>query len=116
MKKKKFDLWTQDNVWIGVFNVEWIFVKDVPFKEFRNIFITMKNGKIQPVYNFVDEEEIPYGPAKIMIDKIDKYQNSNTILEHFEYYDNRQESYENFANQNNNKDKYKYYKKIYNKK
>ena len=29
-----------------------------------------------------------------MIDKIDKYQNSNTILEHFEYYDIRQENYE----------------------
>ena len=115
-EEKKFDLWTQDNVWIGVFNVEWIFVKDVPFKEFRNIFITMKNGKIQPVCNFFDVEEIPYGPAKIMIDKIDKYQNSNTILEHFEFYDNRQESYENFVNQKNNEDKYKYYKKKYNKK
>ena len=29
-----------------------------------------------------------------MIEKISKYQNSNTILEHFEFYDIRQENYE----------------------
>ena len=29
-----------------------------------------------------------------MIEKIEKFQNSNTILEHFEYYDIRQENYE----------------------
>ena len=30
----------------------------------------------------------------MMIEKIEKYLNSNTILEHFEYYDMRQENYE----------------------
>ena len=29
-----------------------------------------------------------------MVEKIAKYQNSNTILEHFEFYDIRQENYE----------------------
>jgi len=29
-----------------------------------------------------------------MVEKISKYQNSNTILEHFEFYDLRQENYE----------------------
>lgn len=29
-----------------------------------------------------------------MMEKIEKYLNSNTILEHFEYYDMRQENYE----------------------
>jgi len=30
----------------------------------------------------------------MMMEKIEKYLNSNTILEHFEYYDMRQENYE----------------------
>ena len=29
-----------------------------------------------------------------MVDIIKKYENSNTLLEHFEYYDMRQENYE----------------------
>lgn len=29
-----------------------------------------------------------------MMEKMEKYLNSNTILEHFEYYDMRQENYE----------------------
>ena len=38
-EKRPFDLWTQDNVWIGLFNVKWLFIKDVPFKEFENILL-----------------------------------------------------------------------------
>ena len=109
-EKGSFDLWTQDNVWIGLFSVKWLFIKDVPFKEFKNIIMTMKDGEIQPVFNAKNMQEIPYNQAKIMIEKIDKYQNSNTILEHFEYYDNRQKNYEDFMktdkkNQNQDKNK-----------
>ena len=32
--------------------------------------------------------------AKIMLNIIEKYENSNTILEHFEFYDIRQANYE----------------------
>ena len=92
---KSFEFWTQDNKWKGLFDVEWIFIKDVPFKEFKNIIITMKDGETKPISNARDTQEIPFEFAKVMIDKIDKYQNSNTILEHFEYYDIRQENYEN---------------------
>ena len=91
-EKKTFDLWTKDNGCIGLFYVKWLFIKDVPFKEFSNIIITMQNGEVQPVFKAKNMQEIPYHLAKIMIEKIDKYQNSNTILEHFEYYDNRQKS------------------------
>jgi hypothetical protein len=54
----------------------------------------MKDGETKPISNARDTQEIPFEFAKVMIEKIDKYQNSNTILEHFEYYDIRQENYE----------------------
>jgi hypothetical protein len=41
-KEKTFLYWTQDGKWEGMMNVEWVFIKDVPFKEFRNIQILMK--------------------------------------------------------------------------
>ena len=91
---KTFEFWTQDGKWPGLFEVEWLFIKDVPFKEFKNIIITMKDGEIKPISNARDTQEIPFEQAKIMLEKISKYQNSNTILEHFEFYDMRQENYE----------------------
>ena len=100
---KSFELWTQDGKWMGLFDVEWVFIKDVPFKEFKDIKITMKDGEIKPVSNSRDTQEIPFEQGKIMIEKIAQFQNSNTILEHFEFYDMRQENYEkNVKAKNNN--------------
>ena len=102
---KSFGLWTQDGKWPGLFDVEWLFIKDVPFKEFKNVIITMKDGEVKPISNARDTQEIPFEQAKIMIQKIAEYQNTNTILEHFEFYDMRQDNYErNMQMNNNNKD------------
>jgi hypothetical protein len=101
---KSFGLWTQDGKWPGLFDVEWLFIKDVPFKEFKNVIITMKDGEVKPISNARDTQEIPYEQARIMIQKITDYQNTNTILEHFEFYDMRQDNYERNMQMNNNKD------------
>ncbi len=93
-ENRSFEFWTQDGKWPGLFDVEWLFIKDVPFKEFKEIIITMKDGEIKPISNARDTQEIPFEQAKIMLEKIANYQNSNTILEHFEFYDMRQENYE----------------------
>jgi len=92
-EEKIFDFWTQDNKWPGLFEVEWLFIKDIPFREFKDIIITMKDGEIKPISNSRDTQEIPFEQAKIMFEKVTNYQNSNTILEHFEFYDLRQENY-----------------------
>ncbi len=41
-ENKQFMYWTQDSKWPGLFDVEWIFIKDTPFKCFKHICITMK--------------------------------------------------------------------------
>ncbi len=92
--EKSFEYWTQDAKWLGLFEVEWIFIKDVPFKEFKSISITMKDGETKPISNSRDCQEVPFNYAKTMIEIFENYQNTNTILEHFEYYDFRQENYE----------------------
>ena len=103
-ESKSFELWTQDGKWPGLFDVEWLLIKDVPFKEFKNVIITMKDGEIKPISNARDTQEIPFEQAKIMIEKIAEYQNTNTILEHFEFYDMRQENYERNVQMNKNKE------------
>lgn len=101
---KSFGLWTQDGKWPGLFEVEWLFIKDVPFKEFKDIIITMKDGEVKPISNSRDTQEIPFDKAKIMIQRISEYQNTNTILEHFEFYDMRQDNYERNMQMNKNKE------------
>lgn len=92
--EKSFDYWTQDGKWPGVFEVEWIFIKDVPFREFKKIIITMRDGETKSVSNSRDVQEVPYSQSKTMVEIFEAYQNVNTILEHFEYYDTRQDNYE----------------------
>lgn len=92
--EKCFDYWTQDGKWPGLFEVEWIFIKDVPFREFKKIIITMRDGETKSVSNSRDVQEIPFSQSKTMVEIFESYQNVNTILEHFEYYDSRQDTYE----------------------
>ena len=99
--KKSFEYWTQDDKWTGLFEVEWLFIKDIPFKEFRNVIITMKNGEINPIFYARDTQEVPYEQAKIMLNTIEKYQNYYSIFENFEYYDIRQANYEKNKSQKN---------------
>ena len=54
----------------------------------------MKDGEVKCVTNSRDCQEIPNKDGSNMAEIIEKYFNSNTILEHFEFYDLRQENYE----------------------
>lgn len=91
---KTFPFWTRDNKWGGLFQLDWLLIKDVPFKQFKEITITMSDGSTRPVTYSRDSQEIPLNEGKKMLEIMENYINSNTILEHFEYYDLRQENYE----------------------
>lgn len=91
---KFFPYWTQDNKWGGLFDIEWVFIKDVPFRAFKNIIITLKDGLTKSVTNSRDTQEVPPQEGKNMLEIINNYLNTNTMLEHFEYYDLRQDNYE----------------------
>jgi hypothetical protein len=91
---KMFPFWTRDNKWGGLFELEWIFIKDLPFKLFKEISIKMNDGVVRPVTFSRDCQEFSSNEGKIMMEIVANFTNSNTILEHFEYYDIRQENYE----------------------
>jgi hypothetical protein len=62
----------------------------------------MKDGQIKPVTYSRDSQEIPFAEGKKMLETVEIFNNSNTILEHFEYYDLRQENYEKTLQVQNN--------------
>ena len=51
-ENRTFEFWTQDGKWPGLFDVEWLFIKDVPFKEFKEIIIWKKFQIIKIVIQF----------------------------------------------------------------
>jgi YTH domain-containing family protein len=93
-EEKFFPFWTQDNKWGGLFEVEWIFIKDVPFYHVRHLNFPMNDGLTRPISYSRDAQEVPFEQAKEFIEIFESFVNTNTILEHFEYYDIRQENYE----------------------
>ena len=102
--KNTFPLWARDN-WKGTFEIEWLLIKDVPFKEFKDVTCEVKDKKNNGEYNFInysikslincpDCQQIPFTEGKEIINIMNNFQFKNSILEHFEYYDTRQANYE----------------------
>lgn len=108
--KKSFPLWARDD-WKGLFNIEWLSIKDVPFREFRNIPCAKREKKENGEYNFInysvkslsnspDCQLIPQEEAGDILKVFYDHMSRNSILEHFEFYDRRQANYESFISQN----------------
>jgi hypothetical protein len=87
---KAFPLWTDDSYYKGLCQIEWIFIKDAPYNEFKGYMVP---GTNKEVIRARDSTRIDSGEGRKIYKTFQDYVNSNTILEHFEYYDIRQESY-----------------------
>lgn len=93
-KEKVFPLWTRENNRPGLFQLEWLLIKDVPYYACKDILVPIKEENSKPVHLMKNTQEMQYPEGKKLFEKLENYINSNTILEHFEYYDMRQENYE----------------------
>ena len=91
---KVFPFWALEKYNNQLFDVEWLMIKDVPFKQFWNISIKMTDGVERPVTFSRDSQEVPLEQARMMLEVYENSASQNTILEHFEYYDMRQDNYE----------------------
>ncbi|CAJ0651589.1 9282_t:CDS:2 [Entrophospora sp. SA101] len=80
-------VWAQDK-WKGVFNVKWIFVKDIPNGQLRHIRVV--NNENKPVTNSRDTQELYTEPGREMLKIFYEYRSKTSILDDFEFYDKRQ--------------------------
>lgn len=86
--KETFTHWQQDRKWQGKFKIEWIFIKDIPNKEFKPIIIPSNENK--PVTNMKDAQEIPFEPGILMLEMFKSYETDVSMLDGFEHYDNEE--------------------------
>jgi len=76
-------VWVQDGKWKGSFCVEWLYLKDIPNKQFRHILIEANENK--PVTNSRDTQEVPLEHGKQMVDIFKNYRHSTSIIDDFDY-------------------------------
>ncbi|XP_076022551.1 YTH domain-containing family protein 1-like isoform X2 [Genypterus blacodes] len=84
-------VWAQDK-WKGKFDVDWLFVKDVPNSQLRHI--RLENNDNKPVTNSRDTQEVPLEKAKQVLKIIAAYKHTTSIFDDFSHYEKRQEEEE----------------------
>ncbi|XP_054901833.1 YTH domain-containing family protein 1-like isoform X1 [Poeciliopsis prolifica] len=81
-------VWAQDK-WKGKFDVNWLFVKDVPNSQLRHI--RLENNDNKPVTNSRDTQEVPLEKAKQVLKIIAQYKHTTSIFDDFSHYEKKQE-------------------------
>ena len=81
-------VWAQ-NKWKGQFEVNWIYVKDVPNSQLRHI--KLENNENKPVTNSRDTQEVPIEKGKQVLRIIHSYRHTTSIFDDFSHYEKRQE-------------------------
>ncbi|XP_041701767.1 YTH domain-containing family protein 1-like isoform X2 [Coregonus clupeaformis] len=84
-------VWAQDK-WKGKFDVDWLFVKDVPNSQLRHI--RLENNDNKPVTNSRDTQEVPLEKAKQVLKIIVGFKHTTSIFDDFSHYEKRQEEEE----------------------
>ncbi|KAM6976852.1 YTH domain-containing family protein 3 [Aplochiton taeniatus] len=84
-------VWSQDK-WKGKFEVNWVFVKDVPNNQLRHI--RLENNDNKPVTNSRDTQEVPLEKAKQVLKIIATFNHTTAIFDDFAHYEKRQEEEE----------------------
>jgi len=85
---RHFGSWVQDGKWQGSFIVKWIYVKDIPNKDLKDIQLPNNDGR--PVTFSRDTQEIPYSQGCEMLTRFINYEPKTNILQDFKYYDDRE--------------------------
>ncbi|XP_037032369.1 YTH domain-containing family protein isoform X3 [Bradysia coprophila] len=83
------NVWSQDK-WKGTFKVKWIFVKDVPMREFKSI--RLENNEDKPVTNSRDTQEVPNAKGIQFLHILSAYKHSTSIFDDFIHYEQRQKA------------------------
>eukprot|EP00331_Platyophrya_macrostoma_P005320 CAMPEP_0176432802 /NCGR_PEP_ID=MMETSP0127-20121128/15605_1 /TAXON_ID=938130 /ORGANISM="Platyophrya macrostoma, Strain WH" /LENGTH=350 /DNA_ID=CAMNT_0017815031 /DNA_START=63 /DNA_END=1115 /DNA_ORIENTATION=- len=85
---RNFEGWDQNHKWRGSFEISWIFIKDIPNKEFRHLKNDLNEEK--PVTNSRDTQEVPNDIGMTMLDIFEKYENQTSILDYADYFEGMQ--------------------------
>ena len=80
-----YNYWWEDLKWSGVFDINWIFIKDIHHTDVRNLSC---NGT--PIANLKDGSEIDFVTGKSLLDSFKSLPVISDIFEAFSFMDERE--------------------------
>jgi YTH domain-containing family protein len=80
-----FSTWTKQKQWQGTFNVAWLFVKDIPNKQFKALPNKFNDNK--PVANSRDTQEVPFSEGMRMLEIFRDFKEESSIFDDFESFE-----------------------------
>lgn len=94
---KKMDYWQQKEKWLGIFNIKWIFIKDIPTFIFSKPEYSYlgNDGEQKTVVKSRDCQEVPINIGQLMFKDFQGFNNKTSILMAFEKYDNAENEKKN---------------------
>ncbi|CAD8096139.1 unnamed protein product [Paramecium primaurelia] len=89
--KQHFKYWLIENKWFGLFQIKWLYVKDLPFKLFENIKQIQKfegsDETIKSVYDLIDCTELTLENGIKMVEIFKKEESKKSLFEDFSQLD-----------------------------
>lgn len=75
---KSSTIWSEESKWKGIFQVDWLLIKDIPNKYFQSLRIATNENK--PVTNSRDTQEVPFDIAISMVKIFNSFKTANSFL------------------------------------
>ncbi|KAM3137283.1 hypothetical protein pb186bvf_010653 [Paramecium bursaria] len=82
-----FKYWFVENKWFGTFKIQWLYVKDLPFKLFEDLKQIQKldgsEEALKSVYDLIDCTDLNYDNGVRMSEIFQKEEGKTSLFEHF---------------------------------
>lgn len=82
-----YNYWWEDLKWSGVFEINWIYIKDVHHSDVKNVIFNST-----PIANLKDGSEIDFAAGKQLLEIFKNYQFISDIFEAFIFMDEREKA------------------------
>jgi len=79
-----FEGWSQQGKWFGIFDITWVFIKEVPNKEFKHLSNPLNENK--PVYISKNGQEIPMEIGNQMMKIFAAFEHSTSLMDKVKEY------------------------------
>ncbi len=87
VQEDNFNYWWEPSKWKAKFNVQWWYVKDIPYNKFYHL----KNEDGKPAVRVRDGTEIPWNVGKEMITIFKAADENKNLFEAFNFLDIRED-------------------------
>lgn len=96
-----FGLWSSNFEWASFFEIEWLIVKDMPFKSLQLNAFTVSDSQV-PIFSMRDGDTLETDEAVGLLKEYVNHKPLSSVVDHFEFYDMREMNYVLYKHESGN--------------